>query len=58
MHSKHLGLILTYPCNLGAGIRGGSTVKIPLFSARKDFKDVCGKMELQVRGSKSKGVYN
>ena len=28
------------------------------FSARKDFKDVCGKMGLQVRGTKGKGGYN
>merc|ERR1711893_262217 len=52
MHSEHLGWILTCPSNLGTGLRAGSMVKIPLFSARKDFKDVCGKMGLQVRGTK------
>ena len=26
-------------------------VKVPLFSARKDFKEVCGKMGLQTRGT-------
>ena len=54
MHSEHLGWILTCPSNLGTGLRAGSMVKIPLFSARKDFKDVCGKMGLQVRGTKGK----
>merc|ERR1719260_127347 len=52
MHSEHLGWILTCPSNLGTGLRAGSMVKIPLFSARTDFKDVCGKMGLQVRGTK------
>ena len=52
MHSEHLGWILTCPSNLGTGLRAGSMVKIPLFSARKDFKDICGKMGLQVRGTK------
>ena len=55
MHSEHLGWILTCPSNLGTGLRAGSMVKIPLFSARKDFKDVCGKMGLQVRGTKGNG---
>jgi len=52
MHSEHLGWILTCPSNLGTGLRAGSMVKVPLFSARKDFKDVCKKMGLQVRGTK------
>jgi len=52
MHSDHLGWILTCPSNLGTGLRAGSMVKIPLFSARADFKEVCGKMGLQVRGTK------
>ena len=56
MHSEHLGWILTCPSNLGTGLRAGSMVKIPLFSARKDFKDVCGKMGLQVRGTKGKAL--
>ena len=58
MHSEHLGWILTCPSNLGTGLRAGSMVKIPLFSARKDFKDVCGKMGLQVRGTKGIGGYD
>ncbi|CBY18300.1 unnamed protein product [Oikopleura dioica] len=52
MHSEHLGWILTCPSNLGTGLRAGSMAKVPLFSARKDFKDVCKKMGLQVRGTK------
>ena len=52
MHSEHLGWILTCPSNLGTGLRAGSMVKIPLFSARPDFKEICGKMGLQVRGTK------
>ena len=52
MHSEHLGWILTCPSNLGTGLRAGSMVKVPLFSARPDFKEVCGKMGLQVRGTK------
>ncbi len=49
MHSEHLGWILTCPSNLGTGLRAGCMVKVPLFSARPDFKAVCGKMGLQVR---------
>ena len=56
MHSEHLGWILTCPSNLGTGLRAGSMVKIPLFSARPDFKDICGKMGLQVRGTKGKAI--
>merc|ERR1712002_1122310 len=51
MHSEHLGWILTCPSNLGTGLRAGCMVKVPLFSARKDFKEVCGKMGLQTRGT-------
>ena len=52
MHNDHLGWILTCPSNLGTGLRAGSMVKVPLFSARKDFKEVCKKMGLQARGTK------
>merc|ERR1712014_326405 len=51
MHSEHLGYILTCPSNLGTGLRAGAMVKVPLFSARKDFKDVLKKMRLQARGT-------
>ena len=40
MHNDHLGYILTCPSNLGTGLRAGAMVKLPLLSARKDFKTV------------------
>merc|ERR1712176_1454116 len=43
--------ILTCPSNLGTGLRAGCMVKVPLFSARKDFKDILKKMRLQARGT-------
>jgi len=49
-HSEHLGYILACPSNLGTGLRAGAMVKVPLFSARADFKAVLGKMSLQARG--------
>ncbi|CAD7966484.1 unnamed protein product [Amoebophrya sp. A120] len=51
MHSDHLGYILTCPSNLGTGLRAGTMVKLPLFSARPDFKDILKKMKLQARGT-------
>lgn len=50
MHSEHLGWILTCPSNLGTGLRAGCMVKIPLFSARPDFRECMAKMGLQARG--------
>jgi len=51
MHNDHLGYILTCPSNLGTGLRAGSMVKLPLLSARPDFKDTLKKMKLQARGT-------
>merc|ERR1711868_80775 len=51
MHNDHLGWVLTCPSNLGTGLRAGAMVKVPLFSARKDFRDVMGRMGLQARGT-------
>jgi creatine kinase len=51
MRHDHYGWILTCPSNLGTGLRAGAMIKIPLFSARKDFKDVMKKMRLQGRGT-------
>eukprot|EP00452_MALV-II_sp_L67-6_P000299 gene299-117_t len=51
MHNDHLGFILTCPSNLGTGLRAGCMVKVPLFSAREDFKSILGKMGLQARGT-------
>ena len=50
MHNDHLGWVLTCPSNLGTGLRAGCMVKLPLFSARPDFKTILGKMGLQARG--------
>jgi len=36
---------------LGTGLRAGAMVKVPLFSARADFKDILKKMRLQARGT-------
>jgi creatine kinase len=51
MHSPHHGWILTCPSNLGTGLRAGTMVKLPLVSARPDFKKLLGKMFLQARGT-------
>jgi len=51
MHNDHLGYVLTCPSNLGTGLRAGAMVKVPLVSARPDFKEVCARMKLQARGS-------
>merc|ERR1719262_1604675 len=51
MHNDHLGYILVCPSNLGTGLRASVMVKIPLLSARHDFKDICAGLRLQARGS-------
>merc|ERR1712086_43152 len=51
MHNDHLGFILTCPSNLGTGLRAGCMLKVPLFSARADFKDALKRMRLQARGT-------
>merc|ERR1712093_844153 len=51
MHNEHLGYILTCPSNLGTGLRAGAMVKVPLLSARSDFKNILKKMKLQARGT-------
>ena len=40
MRNDHLGWVLTCPSNLGTGLRAGAMVKVPLFSAREDFKKI------------------
>lgn len=50
MHNDHLGYVLVCPSNLGTGLRASVMVKIPLLSARHDFKDICKGMKLQPRG--------
>merc|ERR1711939_1031889 len=51
MHNDHLGFILTCPSNLGTGLRAGAMVKVPLFSARDDFKKYLASVKLQARGT-------
>merc|ERR1719353_1378958 len=51
MHNDHLGYILVCPSNLGTGLRASVMVKIPLLSARPDFRDICAGLRLQARGS-------
>jgi creatine kinase len=51
MHSESLGWILTCPSNLGTGLRAGTMVMLPKFSAREDFKAILKKMGLQARGT-------
>merc|ERR1719331_875492 len=51
MHSENLGWILTCPSNLGTGLRAGTMVMLPKFSAREDFKAILKKMGLQARGT-------
>lgn len=50
MHNDHLGYILTCPSNLGTGLRASVMIKLPLLSAREDFKKRLGDMKLQARG--------
>merc|ERR1719207_156232 len=51
MHNDHLGYIHVCPSNLGTGLRASVMVKVPLLSARPDFKDICKGLRLQARGS-------
>jgi creatine kinase len=57
MHNDHLGYINTCPSNIGTGLRAGAMTKLPLLSARKDFKDLCGKLGLQARGGGGENSY-
>ncbi|CDW60067.1 CWC25 and ATP-gua Ptrans and ATP-gua PtransN doma in containing protein [Trichuris trichiura] len=45
-----LGWLSFCPTNLGTTIRASVHIKLPLMSARADFKEICSKMNLQVRG--------
>ena len=51
MHNDHLGYILTCPSNLGTGLRASVMMKLPLLSLRPDFKTICQKLRLQLRGA-------
>jgi len=45
-----LGFLTFCPSNLGTTIRASVHMKLPKLSQRKDFKDICEKLNLQVRG--------
>ena len=50
MHNDHLGFVLVCPSNLGTGLRASVMLKLPLLSARKDFRELCKQLKLQARG--------
>uniref|UniRef100_A0A7E4ZZT2 arginine kinase n=1 Tax=Panagrellus redivivus TaxID=6233 RepID=A0A7E4ZZT2_PANRE len=45
-----LGWLTFCPTNLGSTVRASVHIKLPKVSARKDFKEICEKLNLQVRG--------
>jgi creatine kinase len=51
VHDPILGWVLTCPSNLGTGLRAGTMVKLPQLTSKFDFKAVCKKLRLQVRGT-------
>uniref|UniRef100_A0A5S6QJ90 arginine kinase n=1 Tax=Trichuris muris TaxID=70415 RepID=A0A5S6QJ90_TRIMR len=47
---ERLGWLSFCPTNLGTTVRASVHIRLPMMSARTDFKEICGKMNLQVRG--------
>jgi len=47
---QRLGWLTFCPTNLGSTVRASVHIKLPKVSAQKDFKDICDKLNLQVRG--------
>jgi protein-arginine kinase len=47
---SHLGYLTFCPTNLGSTVRASVHIRLPKVSARKDFKEICDKLNLQVRG--------
>jgi len=45
-----LGWLTFCPTNLGSSVRASVHIKLPKLSAKKDFKEITGKLNLQVRG--------
>ena len=45
-----LGWLTFCPTNLGSTVRASVHIKLPKMSSRKDFNDICEKLNLQVRG--------
>uniref|UniRef100_A0A0N5AFF9 arginine kinase n=1 Tax=Syphacia muris TaxID=451379 RepID=A0A0N5AFF9_9BILA len=57
---KRLGWLTFSPANLGSSIRASVHIYLPKVSARKDFQEICDKLNLEIReipGSKG-GVYD
>ncbi|CAD6191002.1 unnamed protein product [Caenorhabditis auriculariae] len=47
---ERLGWLTFCPTNLGSTVRASVHIKLPKLAARKDFIDICEKLNLQVRG--------
>ncbi|CAD7684378.1 unnamed protein product [Nyctereutes procyonoides] len=51
MWNPHLGYILTYPSNLGTGLRAGVNIKVPHLGKHEKFPEVLKRLRLQKRGT-------
>ncbi|KAH7698780.1 arginine kinase, partial [Aphelenchoides avenae] len=51
---ERLGWLTFFPTNLGSTVRASLHIRLPKLSARKDFKQICDKLNLQSEG----GVYD
>ncbi len=49
-YTDHLGYLSSCPTNLGTAMRASVHVKIPHLSKQENFKDICAKIGLSVRG--------
>jgi protein-arginine kinase len=47
---NRLGWLTFCPTNLGTSVRASVHIKLPKTSARPDFKEICDKLKLQIRG--------
>ena len=47
---ERLGWLTFCPTNLGSTVRASVHIKLPKTSARKDFKEICDGLNLQIRG--------
>jgi creatine kinase len=50
MQSDLLGYLCSCPSNLGTTLRATAAIRLPLLSARSDFKSICKELGLQARG--------
>merc|ERR1712187_1021616 len=51
MYSPGLGFLTACPHHLGVGLRLSVSMFLPLLSARRDFKDICKRLQLVVKGA-------